>query len=416
LARASKKVLVVDAAQMPSDRPLSTHFIQPYGMKVLDELGMGDRVRAIAPPVMTFAQRVGPHMIKLRLDAGGCCPRRTDLDALLVEGAREAGAEIRLQHKVVDLLRDGARVTGVIAEQPDGTRHELRANVVVGADGRASTVAEQVGAEEYFAYDNPRAAYWAYYPRPSWWATDPDSEGASFLCFDGDQVRLAFPTNTDQLLMGVAFPVADTERWRADPRATLEATLREDPMFARAIAGAEPIGKVIGLLKMRYFFRRAAGSGWALVGDAGLHKDPTPGLGISDALRDARSLANAIISGGSDAALERYWRQRDVDSFELYNFARDMGELTYNNPLNQVVFGKISANPALHPRLLETIHRTLSPYDAFKPTEVIGWTLGALLRGRFGVLRPFFRAARRTAAIKKELARRRALLVPALPA
>src|SRR5205823_6525772 len=97
LARAGKKVLVVDASQMPSDRPLSTHFIQPYGMTVLDELELGDRVRAIAPPVKIFAQGVGPHLAKLHLPLGGCCPRRTDLDMLLVDGAREAGAEVRLQ-------------------------------------------------------------------------------------------------------------------------------------------------------------------------------------------------------------------------------------------------------------------------------------------------------------------------------
>jgi flavin-dependent dehydrogenase len=415
LALAGKRVLVLDAAQMPSDVPLSTHFIHPYGMTVLDELGIGDRVRAIAPPVTTFAQGVGPHVVRFQFPLGGCCPRRIDLDALLVDAAREAGAEVRLQHRVVELVRDGERVAGVIAEQPDGTRSELRAGVVVGADGRSSTIAELVGAEEYFGYDNPRGAYWAYYPRPSWYADDPSYAGASFLCFDRDLLRIAFPTNRDQILMAVGFPIEQAASWKADPRAKLEAELRGDPHFGRMIEGAEPLGKMIGILKARFFFRRAAGPGWALVGDAGLHKDPTPGLGISDALRDARSLSRAIVEGG-DRALERYWRQRDVDSFELYNFARDMGEIAYNNPLNQVVFAKLAVSTALHSRIVDVIDRKLSPYEAFKPTEVMRWTLGALVRGRFGVLPPFFRAARRQAAIKRELERRRALLMPALPA
>jgi 2-polyprenyl-6-methoxyphenol hydroxylase-like FAD-dependent oxidoreductase len=51
---------------------------------------------------------------------------------------------VRLQHRVVDLLREGSRVTGVVAEQPDGTKVELRAPVVIGADGRSSTIASLV--------------------------------------------------------------------------------------------------------------------------------------------------------------------------------------------------------------------------------------------------------------------------------
>ncbi|MGE5183190.1 MAG: NAD(P)/FAD-dependent oxidoreductase [Acidobacteriota bacterium] len=414
LARAGKRVLLLDAAKFPSDKPLSTHVIQPYGMEILDELGLGDRVRAVAPPITTFVQALGPHAANIELPVGACCPRRVDLDALLLDGAREAGAEVRLQHRVVELVRDGERVAGVVAEQPDGSRCELRASVVVGADGSASTVAELAGAEEYFAYDNPRGAYWGYYPRPPWYGDDPGYRGATLLHFDGLLMRWAFPTNRDQILIGAGFPIADAPRWRADPRGVLEATLREHPRFARLLDGREPIGKLVGILKTRFFFRRAAGKGWALVGDAGLHKDPTPGLGISDALRDARALASAIAGGGSDAALERYWRQRDVDSFELYNFARDMGELAYNNPLNQLAFAKVAAQPALARRIVEVVHRRLSPYEVFKPSEVLRWTFGAVVRGRFGVLPPFFRAARRTAAVKRELERRRRLLVPAL--
>src|SRR5690349_18940994 len=101
LARAGKRVLVVDSAAFPSDQPMSTHFIQPYGMRVLDELGLADKVRAIAPPVMTLAQFVGPSQMRLRVPVGGCCIRRVELDQLLVDGAREAGGERRMQQRVV---------------------------------------------------------------------------------------------------------------------------------------------------------------------------------------------------------------------------------------------------------------------------------------------------------------------------
>lgn len=126
-------------------------------------------------------------------------------------------------------------------------------------------------------------------------------------------------------------------------------------------------------------------------------RDPTPGLGISDALRDAKNLAAAIIEG-SDAARERYWRQRDVDSFELFNFARDMGELDNNNALSRIAVAKLAV-PQRVQRVIDMVERKLSPYGVIKPLETIGWTFGALLRGRFGVLKPFFKMGKRQAAL-----------------
>ncbi len=408
LARDGAKVVLIDADAMPSDMPLSTHFIQPYGMRILDELGLGEAVRRIAPSVDLFINGCEDHLARIHLPAGkgGSCPRRIDLDPLLIDGAREVGAEVRLRCKAVDLVREGGRITGVVVEQ-DGVRSELRAGVVVGADGRHSTVARLAGAEEYGAYDGPRCAYWGYWPKPRGYDAAP-YDGAAMIVYRGKDVLLAFPTNRDQLLVGVAPPGAAAATWRADPRGTLEARLRADPLFAPLVEGAAPIGKVVGIVKARFFFRRAAGPGWALVGDAGLFKDPTAGLGISDALRDARALAAAIRAGG-DAALERYWRERDVASVELYHFTRQLGELDYNNPLNQVLFEKLVQRPELAERLRGVVERTLSPFDAFKTSEVIGWTFGALLRGRFGVVKPFFAAGQRAGKVKKELEQRRKL-------
>jgi 2-polyprenyl-6-methoxyphenol hydroxylase-like FAD-dependent oxidoreductase len=50
LARAGQKVLLLDADKLPSDQPMSTHFVQAIGMDWLDELGVGARIRALAPP------------------------------------------------------------------------------------------------------------------------------------------------------------------------------------------------------------------------------------------------------------------------------------------------------------------------------------------------------------------------------
>jgi len=416
LARGGARVLLCDAAAMPSDQPMSTHFIQPYGMTIIDELGLGDRLRAIAPSIDSFVNGCEDHLAHIDFPSGrgGSCPRRVDLDPLLVDGAREAGAEVRLRCRLIDLLRDGDRVTGAILDE-GGVKRSIHADVVVGADGRHSTVAELTGAPEYLGYDGPRSAYWAYYPRPAWFDGDPRYRGAAFIVHTGDEFRFIFPTNRDLLCLGVAFPGERMAAWRADPSGMLQGRLSAHPLWAPLVDGAAPTGKVLGMIKPRYFFRQACGPGWALVGDAGLFKDPSPGLGISDALRDARSLSRAILAGG-DRALEGYWRQRDVDSLELFYFARDLGSLDYNNPLNQVVFARLAARPELGDRIRAVIERTVSPFDAFSTGQVIGWTLGALLRGRFGVVKPFFAAGKRTAQVKKELAARTRLARALLPA
>ncbi|HUS29842.1 MAG TPA: NAD(P)/FAD-dependent oxidoreductase [Kofleriaceae bacterium] len=413
LARAGKKVALVDSATFPSDQPMSTHFIHPYGMRVLEDLGLAERIRDISPPVNLMRQDVGGHIVEFRINPGGSCPRRIDLDQVLLDGAREAGAEVRLGERVIEIIREKSRVVGVVTASREATRHELRGNVVVGADGRHSTIGDLVEAERYFEYVGPRGAYWAYWPRPKFFDEAPYN-GATMLRFVGEHFQFVFPTNRDQLILGVGFPREELATWKTDPHAKLLEHLRSTPFF-KPLVEAQPISKTLGLTKAEYFFRRAAGPGWALVGDAGLFKDPTPGLGITDALRDAKNLAAAIIEGG-DQALERYWRQRDVDSIELFNFARDMGELFYNNALTRMLFAKLETDPELGQRMVRVIEREISPYGAFKPSEVVRWTFGALLRGKLGVLPAFFRAGFRGAQVQKELKRRRALLVPALPA
>ncbi|HSN28494.1 MAG TPA: NAD(P)/FAD-dependent oxidoreductase [Kofleriaceae bacterium] len=410
LARAGKRVVIVDASELPSDQPMSTHFISVYGMRIVDELGLGDKVREIAPTVHTFINGCEQNIARMKGDWGSC-PRRDVLDALLLDGAREAGAEVRTRTKLVDLMREGDRVVGAVVEDAQG-KHELRAQIVVGADGRNSTVAELAGAEEYFGYDGPRAAYWSYWRRPSWYDTDPRYEGAAMIVYEQQYARVVFPTNRDQLCIGATFPNAQIPDWKADPRAKLEAVLRASTYTAPLLEG-EQIEKVRGLVKIRFFFKRAAGKGWALAGDAGVHKDPHGGLGISDALADAKELSQAILAGG-DQALERFWRERDVRAWELYSFTRDLGEVDYNNALNQTLFRHVAASPVLQERIHQVATRELSPYLAFKPAEIIKMTLGALVRGRFGVLPAFFRAAKRGGAVAKELERRKQLLAPAL--
>jgi hypothetical protein len=154
------------------------------------------------------------------------------------------------------------------------------------------------------------------------------------------------------------------------------------------------------VLDLRFYFRQAAGPGWALVGDAGLHKDPAPGLGISDAFRDAHALADAI-DEGTDEALTAYWRQRDVASHELFHFAKDLGDVAYNSALTRLVFRKIGEYEWTRENVVKIHMRTIEPSAAFPLKYIVKWTLGGLLRGRIDLVRPFLRAGKRGAEVQK---------------
>ena len=408
LARAGKRVLAIDAGNLPSDQPLSTHWISPYGMALLDELSLGDKVRSFAPPVPSMMYGVDEVTGRIEYPVGGrcSCPRRMDLDALLLEEARTSGAEVRTRTKLVGLLRDGGRVTGAVVEQ-GGTREEIRARVVVGADGPHSTTAELAGADEYHDYDCPRAIYWAYWPRPDWFDDDPRYQGGAMNCVFGDDIVFVFPTNRDLLLIGVAFAKTQLPEWKGRVLEKLMETLRANRHTAPLITGA-PASKVLGALKLRFFFRQAAGRGWALVGDAGLFMDLSPGFGITDALRDARALGRAIVEGGDDA-LVRYWRQRDATSIDLFEYSRSRGAVDHNNPLSRILYGKLAADPVLQARLLASQNRECSPFAVFDPSDIKQWADEAVARGEMGVIQPLIDMSRRGEAIRAEMALRQRL-------
>jgi hypothetical protein len=178
------------------------------------------------------------------------------------------------------------------------------------------------------------------------------------------------------------------------------------------IAGAAPDGRVRGTLKERYFFRTAAGSGWTLVGDAGHHKEFVIGDGITEALLQARTLAEAI-ARGTDAALHLWWRARDVEALPYFYLGQDEGALGPPMALQQVVFSQVQKRPALRARMAATIEHQLSPSETFSPRQVLSWTLGAALRGSPGVVPQFVAMGRRGSAINRELGLRRRLLAEA---
>jgi menaquinone-9 beta-reductase len=399
LADAGKNVVLLDAAKLPCDQTTSTHLIQPPGMDELERLGVASAVRALSPAIHTASLTYDGHEARLPYGDGRAahCLRRKTLDGLLQHAAVASGADLRDRCKVVELLRDrSGSVNGVVVQRDGAQRERINAHLVVGADGRNSTVAKLTAAEEYFGYIGPRSVYWAYWQRPAGW-----SPHELHNIFDGYDAHVIFPTDGDQLLIAAVPPVEVAEQWRHRHVDAYVADVISLKRVGSYLETAKPFGGVRGVLKPRYFFRAAVGPGWALIGDARHHKEFVIGLGISDALRDARGLSEAITDGEREA-INRWWRRRDTEEIEMFYWSRDLGLARPVNALQRLVAARLAVSPGLAMRFGEVIEGRVRPYD-FVPTNVaVRWVLGNLLRGDGQAVAPLLEVARRRLSARRQ--------------
>jgi 2-polyprenyl-6-methoxyphenol hydroxylase-like FAD-dependent oxidoreductase len=244
---------------------------------------------------------------------------------------------------------------------------------------------------------------WAYYEG------DPTS-GEIWIGKIGDHAYLVTPTDSGLCLVAACPSIDRRDEVRADREAVYEAGVRGWPELHGAVAGARREGPIHTMANMRGFFRTSAGPGWALVGDAGHFKDPTPGQGIADALRQSEQLAAAIeraLGGGRETAdqiLHEWWRWRDEDAWEMYWFAHDMGAAGPTPPLLREVQRRIAADRELITATMRIFNHDLRPSQVFTPAFSLTTMAQALRRGR-GQRRAILREAR---AVALNEARRRA--------
>ena len=388
LADGGMSVALVDRATFPSDT-LSTHVFQAEGVACLGRLGVLDDVRATGAP---WIERASMSLDDVSVtvpwptrpgDPGPqLCVRRSVLDAVLVGRAAEAGVTVYPGSRVTGLVDEGRRVAGVRVQGADGEEAELRAPLVVGADGRASTVARLVGARRYHVVPNQRFACWGYYEGARW-------EAPATLLIErwGTEFVVGCPADDGLYLQTVIPPLGRLHEFRADPGAAFDATVARRPAVADVLGGARRVGRLSTVASYGGFFRTSAGPGWALVGDAGHFKDPAPAQGISDALRQAERLAAAVLGARGwpaaemDAAVGRWARWRDADAFEMHWFAADMGGGgTVPLVLREIVRGML-AGPDGAARMFDVFNHRARPSEILTPVRLARATSHLLRAG-----------------------------------
>jgi flavin-dependent dehydrogenase len=409
LAQQGVRTLVVEASSRGTNMPMSTHLVQFPGMAVLDKLGLGARVRAVTPATERFRFAVGEASATVRFEPERepYCVRRSTLDPWLQDVAEQAGAELCFRHRVVELLRSGDRVTGVVVNTPSGDR-TLHADLVIGADGAQSTIAKLTGVEEYLVTRGSRAGYWSYYEAPTTW----DAAWDSTLEHRGDDIRYVFRCDGNQVIAVFMGEREAVNGWGKARRERFEQALAGSETTRALTEGKQPVTPLIGLLDTRFFYRRPVGPGFALVGDAGHFKDFVTGHGMTDAFIDAERMAAAVLDGREEA-FAHYWRVRDVETLPIHFDAIKQGTVGFNEPFMRAVIATVGRRSDLLDRVKLVFERKLDPGEMVPMSTMLGLVGAALLRGRFQVARGFLRTGKQLEDEARELTARKGMLASA---
>src|SRR5262245_1475316 len=372
LARKGYRVLLLDRASFPSDT-LSTHFIHQPGVARLKCWGLLEQVIASnCPPIPTLSLDVGYLTLEgskspMEEAPDAYSPRRRVLDQLLVDAAGPAGAGVREGCQAQELRGDGGRVVGIRGLARDGAKVAERARIVIGADGMRSFIARSVRAPTYKTRPTLACMYYSYW-------SDVSLNVAGIWLRHG-LIAAAWPTNDDLTLVVLEWPRREFDRVRADVEGNFERTVEKLPGLVDRLRAGRRVERICGTADLPSFFRRPYGPGWALVGDAGYHRDPATGQGITDALRDAELLAEALDAGFAgrqrmEAALAGYERQRNRAVVWMYRLTNRVATRQFppgGKPLLEALRGDQQETD----RLFGTLIGTVSIPEFFSPLNLL---------------------------------------------
>ncbi len=371
LARSGLRVLAVDRVTFPSDT-VSSHQVQVPGIALLHRWGLLDRlIEAGTPPTRHVRFDPGHLVLDGAFPAYGgvdalYSPRRTLLDAVLVAAAREAGADVVEGVRVEELTYDeDGRVIGISATQRGGSTLVATADLVVGADGKHSFVAQRAGARRYRTHPVQAFACYGYY------SGVPLANGELYQ--RPGRAVVAFPTNDNLTMVYVAAPIDQFDRFRRDIEESYLDSLTGCGDLGERVRSGVRAERLRTTPDQPNTFRAASGPGWALVGDAGVVMDSITAQGITNALQDAQRLANAIVAGlgGTQplaVALAEHGRTRDRAVSAMYDFTLRMARFRAPTALQRQLFTSLRDRPVEITRFLAAF-AGITPIDAYLSTR-----------------------------------------------
>jgi len=358
LARAGVDVVVLDRARFPRDKPCS-EYMSPQASRILDAMGLLSRVedagaahlagmRVRAPNAATFHGRFADVDGYRGYRDRGLALRRTILDALLLERAREAGAQVREGVRVTALVHDAeGRVVGVEVTTDEQASETIRASLVVGADGLRSIVSRRLGLAAT-RRSQRRLALVTHFV-----GVDGIGDSGEMHVEHDGYIGLA-DVGGGVTNVAVVVPTSRARGAAGDPAAFMDDWIRRRAHIAPRFARALRVSSVLATGPFASAARRGWAPGAALVGDAADFFDPFTGEGIYAALRGAELLSPHVVAASAatstrdaDTALAAYDDDRVREFRGKWAVERLIGAAVSFPALMNIAARSLSLRPAM---------------------------------------------------------------------
>lgn len=322
LAEKRHRVLVLEKESFPryhvgeSLMPFCWYSLERLGLSgKMDEIGFQQKHSVqfvttdgrVSKPFYFFQHDEHPSAVTWQVE-------RMEFDQILVDKAKDNGADIRERHKVVSVLRDEEEtVTGVVAEDDRGERFEFNAKMVVDASGRDCVVA---GKSKWRNRDPKldKISIWTYYEGAM---RDPglDAGSTTVAYLPGKGWFWYIPMRDNRVSVGI---VADRDylyRDTRDPAEIFEREIQENAWISEHLAPGQQVGQFWVTGEYSYRSDYCAADGVVLVGDAFAFLDPVFSSGVFLALKSGELAADAI-----DGALAK----GDSSAEQFSDYGRDL--------------------------------------------------------------------------------------------
>lgn len=381
LARQGLRVLLLDRHAFPRAKPCGD-CLSPNVTRLLERLGVLDAVHAAGPARLAGWRIVSPggRCFETRFDeitgetglTNALALSRDRLDAVLLDGARTAGADVRTGMHVTGLLPHGR---GVVATEPGGEVVEMRARLTVGADGLRSVVARRAGAIRR----PPKLRKVSLTAHLEGLHLDEpigEMHVAEGLC-----IGIAPVTSGRRVAFNVTV-VADADRYgralAADAAAFFRSAIDCFPaMRERVPSGA--LDPLPGLLASGPFdvpVRRPIAPGLALVGDAAGYYDPFTGQGVNQAMEGAFLLAEeasrALRDDTSALPLLHGYARRLQAAVRGPRVVQRMIEFVLSRPgLADRMIARLSRRPVAARALMAATGDIAAAFSVFSPAVLL---------------------------------------------
>ncbi len=323
LARAGIEVVVLERSAAYEDR-VRGEWLAPWGGAEANELGLYDSLREAGGHTITvhttYDETMEPAHAKERsftletfadgIDGPLCLGHPASCD-LYERIARDAGVQI---HRGVSAIRIEAGIAPTVHYTDADGEHTLRPKLIIGADGRDSTVRRQLGISHH---EDPAHHLFAglLVENAAAWPEDHQA-----IATEGDMSFLAFPQGAGRVRLYAAYALQQKGRFSGPdgPQHFIDSCVMKCCPDAEALSEARPAGPCRSFKNSDTIVQHVALPGVVLVGDAAGHNDPLIGQGLSITMRDLRLVRDALLG---ESGAERNWPPRIFT-----DYARDRRE------------------------------------------------------------------------------------------